>query len=390
MNHILFDLLGAQPKGAVKYHGGGEHMKAVFVALANSVANRSDCSMSCFYNNEKYIDEYILNTARQCGIDCVNVSSYDDVAKLSCWNSADTIYLGLFEPQAFRHLTFPARARVIATYHGFRELEMFAEKNMPRYATSISTKIKSFLKLAFSRTYYKWKRQQTLETIEICDDLIGVSSFSQYSALMMLPELSVKKMHTFWAPAKPLKSEAVSPRIDSPYILMISANRWTKNAIRGASAADYLFDRGYLPNYKVVITGNYPIKEISKLKHKDRFVFEGYTSPEQLEGYFKHCDIFLYPSLNEGFGYPPGEAMKYGKTCVVSAVTSLTEIYGESVYWCNPYDEKEIATRILEASVKKIDSRVISNRLELICEKQNKDLSDLCSLIMDTKQGESL
>jgi glycosyltransferase involved in cell wall biosynthesis len=85
------------------------------------------------------------------------------------------------------------------------------------------------------------------------------------------------------------------------------------------------------------------------IKNKDKFIIEGYKDVEELEILYINAHLFLYPTLNEGFGYPPLEAMKYGTYVAVSAITSTTEVYGDAVLYFNPYDINEICNRILQS-----------------------------------------
>ncbi len=75
------------------------------------------------------------------------------------------------------------------------------------------------------------------------------------------------------------------------------------------------------------------------------------------------------------------EAMKYGKTCVISAICSLPEVYGESVYYCNPYDIMEIQNRILQAIENKISLDCIKQRLDYLNNRQKIDMVRLCNMI---------
>ena len=69
-----------------------------------------------------------------------------------------------------------------------------------------------------------------------------------------------------------------------------------------------------------------------------------YKRQEQL---YHDAYCLIYPSLNEGFGYPPLEAMHYGVPVLASAFASITEICeGASIYF-NPFSIEEIAARIL-------------------------------------------
>lgn len=78
---------------------------------------------------------------------------------------------------------------------------------------------------------------------------------------------------------------------------------------------------------------------------------------------------------------PPLEAMKYGKTCIVSAVCSLPEVCGNGVYYVNPYDTGEIENRILHAIDEKIPSEVVYENFKKTFHKQTEDLDLLCRFI---------
>lgn len=92
-------------------------------------------------------------------------------------------------------------------------------------------------------------------------------------------------------------------------------------------------------------TGNAFLK---KIKHPDSFVFLPYLDRADLEAAYKYAYCLIYPSLNEGFGYPPLEAMKYGVPIIASPLASIPEVCGDSVLYANPYSVDEIAMRIIQ------------------------------------------
>jgi glycosyltransferase involved in cell wall biosynthesis len=99
----------------------------------------------------------------------------------------------------------------------------------------------------------------------------------------------------------------------------------------------------FLPDYDLVLAGNNTTLYGSKLKAlakelgvAHRVYITGKIEDLAKQYYLQHCDGFVFPSLREGFGIPPIEAMAFGKPIFISNNTSLPEIGGEhSFYWDN-------------------------------------------------------
>ncbi len=98
------------------------------------------------------------------------------------------------------------------------------------------------------------------------------------------------------------------------------------------------------PKYKFVISGSENSNtsfefEGDKLPN---MIFAGYLSDAEVKALMRHCKAFLQPSLYEGFGIPPMEAMSVGADCIVSDRASLPEVYKKSVWYINPEDYENI------------------------------------------------
>jgi glycosyltransferase involved in cell wall biosynthesis len=123
-------------------------------------------------------------------------------------------------------------------------------------------------------------------------------------------------------------------------------------------------------NIKLVIVG--PENRIfgnqnwrSIVEANERIVLTGFISDEQLVSLYRNAVAFVYPSLYEGFGLPPLEAMVCGCPVIASNVASLPEICGDAALYCDPYDTNDIADKIVRLVVD-------SNLRSALIEKGNK------------------
>lgn len=77
----------------------------------------------------------------------------------------------------------------------------------------------------------------------------------------------------------------------------------------------------------------------------------GYVSDEQIRSLIENCKAFLFPSIYEGFGIPPMEALALGANVVVARSSCLPEIYRDSVHYIDPYDYEVDLLKLLETPV---------------------------------------
>jgi len=124
-----------------------------------------------------------------------------------------------------------------------------------------------------------------------------------------------------------------------------------KNLGRLIEAFHLVRNRG-LPHLKLVLIGD----EISKYAALRRAVhqhqlhkyvrFLGYLPEETLAVMYRLAGVFVFPSLYEGFGLPPLEAMASGTPVVTSNVSSLSEVAGNAALLTDPYDPSAIADAV--------------------------------------------
>jgi glycosyltransferase involved in cell wall biosynthesis len=128
------------------------------------------------------------------------------------------------------------------------------------------------------------------------------------------------------------------------FVLSVGETRPYKNTRRLIQA----FARLNIDSLKLVVVGKISkidpslIELPKELKIVDRVIFMGEIDDEELAVLYRRAKVFVFPSLYEGFGIPPLEAMACGCPVVVSKVASLPEVCGDAAYYVNPYDIDDI------------------------------------------------
>jgi glycosyltransferase involved in cell wall biosynthesis len=132
------------------------------------------------------------------------------------------------------------------------------------------------------------------------------------------------------------------------YLLTVSSNNPRKNFRRLILA----FNQLQLLDVKLLIVGSKNKILASEdfqsiIQDNPAILFSGYVSDQELIHLYKNAHLFIYPSLYEGFGIPPLEAMNCGCPTIVSRVSSLPEVCGEASYYIeNPQSVQNIAESI--------------------------------------------
>jgi glycosyltransferase involved in cell wall biosynthesis len=128
------------------------------------------------------------------------------------------------------------------------------------------------------------------------------------------------------------------------YVLAVSSQSRHKN-LSGVSAAFRLLAGEH---FQLVLAGggNSRVFSAGALEGGDRVRITGYVTDPELRALYQHAGCLVYPSLYEGFGLPPLEAMTCGCPVIASRVASLPEVCGDAALYCDPNDPAEIARAI--------------------------------------------
>lgn len=151
---------------------------------------------------------------------------------------------------------------------------------------------------------------------------------------------------------RPCEKEAVLPvlnryELERPYILSVGTLEPRKNYPLLLQAFKRL-----RVDWDLVIIGKrgWKWQEIfrtrEQLKLLDRVKILGYVPDEELPLFYNGAEIFIFPSLYEGFGLPVLEAMACGTPVISSNASSLLEVGGDAVLYFNPHSLDELVSKI--------------------------------------------
>lgn len=135
--------------------------------------------------------------------------------------------------------------------------------------------------------------------------------------------------------------------IEFPFILSVGTLEKRKNLPNVLKAFYRLKKTGN--HHKLVIVGkigwkyNKIFSTMEELDLKKDVIFTGYVPDEDLVKIYNAADLFVFPSIYEGFGLPPLEAMACGCPVITSNTSSLPEVVGDAGVTVDPYDDKALA-----------------------------------------------
>jgi glycosyltransferase involved in cell wall biosynthesis len=194
-------------------------------------------------------------------------------------------------------------------------------------------------------------RQAKAQTIRRADHIICVSENTRRDLIEMF-EVPPEKLSTIYVgyAATPGEASQDPPMVDGPYLLYVGLRRdYYKNFDRLLRA--YGNSPLLRSQLKLVCFGYQPfsppeLETISTLGLTSDQVLYFSGGDRVLINLYRHGQAFVYPSLYEGFGIPPLEAMSCGCPVVCSNISSIPEVVGAAGEYFDPYDLDSIGQAI--------------------------------------------
>jgi glycosyltransferase involved in cell wall biosynthesis len=138
--------------------------------------------------------------------------------------------------------------------------------------------------------------------------------------------------------------------VRGPFFLLNASPEPNKNALNAIKAFG-IFNSSHGEKYQLVITSDYDRKLAEQASlYATNVHFIGHVSSEDLKCLYDQCEALFFPSLYEGLGLPPLEAINFGKKVVCADIPVLRESGAdEAFYWCDPTSPDDMARALRES-----------------------------------------
>lgn len=205
------------------------------------------------------------------------------------------------------------------------------------------------------RLYFRWNLSAAMKARRII--AVSESSRREIIALLNVPEHKVVTIHNGidlaqWSGAN--GNEGANPYAGGrPYLLFGGSHEPRKNLVRLLDAFDVAVSNG-LPHDLVMIVdagsghAGTTLRHARSLRCSDRLHFLSSLDEADLIALYRGADLFVFPSLSEGFGLPPLQAMASGLPVLASDLPVMREILGDAACFVDPTDVAAMADGIVE------------------------------------------
>lgn len=231
--------------------------------------------------------------------------------------------------------------KVVLTIHGLRHLDA-----RPTPIDLIASKsLRQLSALTLRMTMGFWYRNQMRSKYKAivsldCKELL-IHTVSETSASLIKKDLQIdnEQIAVLYPPPEYIKDSDSTFGTNSDYYVILNADRWVKNFLRVYWAV-YLNNRHSRVKRKIFYTGkvSFLLRFLTRRYGKGL----GYLSSTQLNKVVEASAGLLYPSLSEGWGYPPLMALQLNTPVFASALPVLIEVYANSLRYFDPKSISDI------------------------------------------------
>ncbi|MDI6734100.1 MAG: glycosyltransferase family 1 protein [Patescibacteria group bacterium] len=211
------------------------------------------------------------------------------------------------------------------------------------------------------KRYWHWTQDCKNQAKE-ATKLITVSEFTK-TDLVEVFGIEPNKIEVIYSGINPIYSKLLGNdeglkifqkrnNLQRPFLLFVGVIEPRKNIDAIIRAFDIIKDKPKFHDLELIIVGEQGwlykkiIEKINSSKARENIRMWGAASYDELRYLYNLATVFVYPSIFEGFGFPPLEAQTCGAPVVASNRSSLPEILGESALFVDPWRINEFVVAI--------------------------------------------
>jgi glycosyltransferase involved in cell wall biosynthesis len=202
----------------------------------------------------------------------------------------------------------------------------------------------------FSIAFHAWYKLMFRNLCARSQELITVSDFSRkeiahYCGIdenwISVAHLGLDHFNSLQPDGSILERNGL---VGKKYVLAVGSLSPRKNFLRLVDSVGQFGNK----DIELVVVGGINTKVFSEIAidKDERVHYLGRATDEELKALYQEAFCFAFPSLYEGFGLPPVEAMSCGCPVVAADTSSIPEVCGEAALYCDPDDPGDIAEKI--------------------------------------------
>jgi len=337
---ILFDHLCFWEK-----YGG---VSRYFVKLINNMPSEVQYDITVRYTNNEYINELSLANIKKV---FDNISFRGKARLISALNKPYSI-------SSLKKGNYDIYHQTHYNPYGYKYLPKNKKSVMTIYDMNFFVIPEEYKKNYFQKSIMKWQKKSS----EIVDKIITISENTK-NDLIKLWNISETKIDVVYLGVDNIILDIYDKRrlYPNPYILFVGQRSSYKNFKKFLKAFNILIQTNH--DLILVCTGNPFSKNEKEMLYQMRLsdkVIHVSASDVEMVGLYYNAELFVYPSLYEGFGMPLLEAMVCNCPVVCSNTSCFPEIASDAACYFNPYSEEDM----LDIINKVINSKQLREELK--------------------------
>lgn len=382
--NILIDFLSLMRK-----NGAAEYLRTIILELLHNQEEMESVRLYGVYDSRFGIayEEMSLAEMEKKGIKMVDIST-TTLVDIERNLNIDKFFIGCVQVLEAYHGLGDLKSNVIVVVHDLSFEETHREE-MDLYFRAQNKSVSSLINwLLFHKKKCRQKACYILNTINLIKnnpkaEIIAVSEYTK-SSILYAYNIPEERIHVLYSPERVyvddsggVNEDLVSlVRSGKRFMLLLGTQHPLKNTQRALHAFKRFVEDN--PDYYLVTTG----KTIEKAF--PNHIPLSFLSDRDLQLAYKSCYALIYPTMFEGFGYPPVEVMRYGKPVITSNIGPVREVLAGAPIYFSPLYETDIfqALNLLIHADYHAMQEASQSRYGEIQTRQKNDLKTLLAMIL--------